>query len=421
MKIILKGFVRRTNELLGLDYMDGKFKVLAANYLFIMMYYTLETVFVNTLLYRITPDMSIVIHYRAVVFFSIAVASNTGAFLSKRFSPVTVIKLGGFAYIVMYLILFFGMDRMDILKDIVAVFSGIGAGFYWSGHNVLLTHYTNKRNRGIGVSILGLIQGIMTLLVPVISGFVISLMPGNTGYRVMFGIGMLTVLLQKGLQNKLSPVEGEIHKSRLRLALKFLWRKTTCQIMLCYEFIRGIRDGVFIFFLNMVLFQIVTEESLVGINTFLTGVMAILGSWAYGKLAGPGRRVKLALLATTILFGGTVLLFWAMSPTMIILFSVVNSFCSLFIIYTANTYSFDVMAQNETMRHYVAELNGFREAALSAGRILGLCIVMLFPATITGYIQAMCVLTLTQYVGVFMMKLVRDTLDRKQIRMSAQY
>jgi len=73
------------------------------------------------------------------------------------------------------------------------------------------------------------------------------------------------------------------------------------------------------------------------------------------------------------------------------------------------------------MRHYVAELNGFREAALSAGRILGLCIVMLFPATITGYIQAMCVLTLTQYVGVFMMKLVRDTLDRKQIRMSAQY
>jgi len=410
-------------ELLGMDHMNQKFKVLALNYIFLMVYFTLESVFVNTLLYRITPEMSIVIYYRAVVYLVTALSMNLAAYLSKRFSPVTVIKLGALSYLIMYLVLFIGMDHMDRLMYVVAVLSGCSTGLYWCGHNFLITHYTSRENRSIGVSILGLVQGTITLLVPVLSGFVISLMPGNAGYRVMFGFGMLAVILQSGAQKRLAPVEVKKHTNDYRLAFKLFWHKTTCKLMLGYEMMRGFREGTFTFFLNMVLFEIITEESLVGINTFLIGVLSIAGSWAYGKLAvGAGRRIKLAFAATTLLLLFCAMLFVAPTAPTVMLFSMGNAFLGVFIMYSCNTYSYDVMGQNETTRQCLAEMGGIREVALTAGKLAGMFVVTRFPSTITGYTQAMCLLIGSQYLTAMMIKLTRDTLDRKQIkRMSAQH
>ena len=133
MWVILKRVKRRTAEMLGLDRMNQKFKILAINYIFLMVYYTLESVFVNTLLYRISPEMSIVIYFRAVVYLVTGLSVNLAAYIAKVHSPVAVLKLGGLSYALMYVVLFIGMDYMDKLKYIVAVFSGIGMGFYWSG------------------------------------------------------------------------------------------------------------------------------------------------------------------------------------------------------------------------------------------------------------------------------------------------
>jgi len=412
----LKRLRSRAADLLGLDQMDARFNILAANYVFLMMYYTLESVFVNTLLYRISPEMGIVIRYRAVVFLFTAVSVNVAAYFCKRFSPVLVIRLAGLSYILMYILLFVGLDHMDRLMYPVAILSGSGIGFYFGGHNMLLTQYTNRANRAMGVSILGVAQGAMTLLVPVVSGFVISLLPGNAGYRTMFGIGMLVVLLQGRLQKKLAPVEQKKKTSELKLALKLIWRKSTCKMMLAFEIVRGFRDGTFAFFLNMVLFEIITQESLVGINTFFTGIMTIFGSWAYGKMAGPGKRVGYALLSTTILLAGCVSMFWFASAATVMIFSAVNAFAHLFIGYTANTFSFDVMSQNETMRRCLAEMSALRESAITLGRLAGLFVLTLFPDTLEGYVWAMCVLTVSQYLAVWLIKLTKDTLDRKQVK-----
>jgi len=420
MWVILKRVKLRTAEMLGLDRMNHKFKILAINYIFLMVYYTLESVFVNTLLYRISPEMSIVIYFRAVVYLITGLSVNLAAYIAKTHSPVIVLKLGGLSYALMYVVLFIGMDYMDKLKYIVAVFSGMGMGFYWSGHNILLTHYTDRINRGVGVSIMGLIQGVMTLLLPVFSGFVISHMQGNSGYRVMFGLGMLSVLLQRRMQNKLPPVEQKKRRSDLRLAIKLVVHKTTCKLMLGYEALRGFRDGTFIFFLNTLLFKIITDESLVGINTFVTGMAAILGSWAYGKLAVPGKRIRYAAISTTILLAVGALLFWKANAFTVMLFSVINAFFNLFLVYTANTFSFDVMGQNETTRQCLPEMSAIREVFMNGGRLLGLYVVMLFPDTVPGYVSAMTVLTLSQFLMVMMMNYTKNTMDRKQIhRMSA--
>lgn len=420
MNRLLRGIKRRTIEMLSLDRMSEKYQVLAVNYIFLMLYSTLESVFVNTLLYRISSDISIVIFYRGMVFVVTAVAMQFAAYMGQKKTPLATIRLGSVLYFLSYLALFLFLDYMAQIMYLAATLTGLGAAFYWSGHNLLVTHYTTKDNRDIAISILGIIQGVMTLCVPVVSGFVIAWMPGTTGYRVMFGIGMLSVGAQLYFQKFLAHVEQKKHTSEIRLALKLLTRKVSYRLMMGYEFIRGFRDGAFAFILNMLLFEIITDESLVGINTFLTGVMAIIGSWVYGKFVTPRMRARYSVIATIILVVSCGSLLLLMNAATVITFSIINAFFILFIVYSCNNFTYDVISQNETTRKCMGEVLAIREGSIALGRVCGLIVVMLFPRTQLGYIQAMLLLTVAQALAALFQKLTEKVLIRNRARDQVQ-
>lgn len=411
---------RHVADTLSLERMSGKFHILSGNYIFLMIYATLESVFVNTLLYRITPDISIVVIYRGITYISSAVMMQYAAHVSRKKDPVTVIRLGGALYLAMYIVLFFCMDYMSSFMYLTAILSGAGGAFYWSGHNTLIPHYTVPSNRDIGVSILCIIQGVAALFVPIISGGVISLGEAvfgspNIGYRLMFGVGTATVVMQILYQRKLPPVEQLVHKSETKLALKLLRKDATFKYMMLFEILRGFRDGTFGFILNMILFEIITSESLVGLNAFLTGVMSIAGAWAYGKLVKPSLRARYAIIATTaMLFFCSMLLIKSSAP-IVMIFAMINSFFALFVANSASNSAIDIMTNNMVKRKCLSESLSIREVALTLGRIGGLSILSLFPSTMTGRIIAMIILTATQYVlAILVGKSVR-IINRKYI------
>ncbi|MDL2232788.1 hypothetical protein LJC63_04315 [Ruminococcaceae bacterium OttesenSCG-928-L11] len=411
---VFAGIKRKAFDILGLDRMGERYQKLAQNYIFLVFYTTLESVFVNTLLYKISPSMTGVVIYRAITYVAAAITMHLAAYICQKKSPLVVIRLGGMFYLLMYVALFFGLNYMDKLNYFVAFLAGTGGAFYWTAHNILVSHYTTKNNRDIGISALGVIQGIITLFCPVISGFVIARMPGDIGYRIMFGVGMLCVVAQIRVQLKLTPVEQTIHKSQLRLAIKLLLGKLTYKMLMAYEFVRGIRDGTFAFIVNMLLFEIITDESLVGINTFLTGIMAIIGSWVYGRLVRRHNRGQYLIVVTTLLLGVCSLLFLKMNAPMVMLFNVINSFLQLFIINSCNNTTFDVLGENNSTRKSMGEMLAIREGAMAAGRICGLAIMMALPQNATGYVTAMCLLTASQYIVAFIMWRVQRTLQRKE-------
>jgi YQGE family putative transporter len=398
--------------------MSGQYHILAVNYIFLMTYATLESIFVNTLLYRISPDISIVITYRGITYIASAVTMHAAAYIIRKTGPVLVTRMGGAVYLAMYIVLFFGMDHMKSLMYLTAFLSGTAGAFYWAGHNTLIPHYTTPQNRDVGVSILCIIQGAATLLVPIISGEVISFTEAvfgspETGYRVIFGLGMLTVAAQVRYQRRLPAVEPPLRKSKIRLAVKLFVRKLTLRYCLCYEFLRGFRDGAFAFILNMVLFELVTSESLVGVNAFLTGVMSILGAWAYGKLVTPRLRVRYTVIAATAMSAFCSLLFAFPSVPVVMLFAVVNAFFALFISNVSSNSTIDALTENALCRKALGETLSIREGFLALGRVLGLCVFFLVPDDMPGKTAAMLALTLSQYLLALLVWLSRRVSTRK--------
>ncbi|WRS28810.1 MFS transporter [Oscillospiraceae bacterium MB08-C2-2] len=412
MKIILRRISQRSAEFLGFDRMGEAYPIFTKVYTFLWLYSTLETVFMNTLLIRLTGNSDSVMYYKMIIYVVTAVAMHGSALIAHRLSPVHSIRLSAVLYGIMYLFLFILTDYLGVYMPYLAVLSGVACGLYWCSHNILLTLYTTERNRDIGVGILGVINGIITLLIPIVSGFVITAYPNNyLGYRIMFGVGFASVIMQFIMSLRLYPVEHKTREPQFRLALSLVRQRKSVRFVFCSEFIRGFREGTFLFFLNTLLFEFVSDERLVGLNTFLTGAASIVAAWVYGRIVAAHLRGKFVVIATSLLMGATFCLFFGLNSVSIVIYSIVNAFLQLFVVNASSVSSFAVFTQDEKARFCLGESFAFREVSLALGRVVGIYVVVLFPKTPTGYISAMLLLTVTQYLVALCIRVIRRELS----------
>ena len=415
--LLARGVKRKISNALSLDIMGDKFNILAINYVFLMVYFTLESVFVNTLILRVSDgDMSVVLTYRAFTFAFSAVGMNLASVFPRKINSIRAMRISGVLYVILFSVLFFGMEHLSHFIYLVGILSGIAVGLYFAGHLVLFNNYTTAQNRAAGIAIVTVTQGVTTLTMPLISGLVIGFMPGMIGYRVMFGVAIATVLAQVSSMRKLTPVQSEQKKSRIGFTFCLIFKRPVLRTMMSMDFSRGLREGVFAFFLNIVLFEIVNSESLVGLNTFLAGLASILAAWLYGRLVTPRRRAPLAAACVTVLFVFCSSLLFVLSPLTIILFSIVNAFLAQLIINSGMNCSFDIMGQTQETRSVMSELLGFREAFMMSGRIIGIMVVGLFPANLQGYVHAMLALTAVQYLSAILMFVCHRLFEKEQRR-----
>ena len=416
--LLAQGIKRKVYDALSLDRMNEKYGILALNHVFMMACVTLEVVFVNILIMRVSGgDIQAVLTNRALVFIFTAVGMNMVPVLSRKINAVTAIRVSGFLYILVFFVLLIGTEQIFLLVYAVGALSGLAWGFYWFGQIALLTSYTTQQNRAVGIAIFAVIQGSMALVMPLASGGVIDFMPGMDGYRLMFGAAIVALVVQRFfIMCKLPPVQTEHRKSEYRIAFRLLFKRAGLRIMAAMEFSRGLRDGVFGFFLNLVLFEIVNSESLVGVNSFLAGLASILAAWLYGRMITDRNKGRLTVISVSVLMAFFPILYFAIGPATVILFSVANAFFAMFINNSVMNNSFDALGQNEQTRSVMSELIGIREAALVSGRISGIVIMALFPAGLQGYVQAMLALTATQYVVAFLLYLSRRVREREQSR-----
>jgi len=400
--------------------MSDKFGVLALNLIFLMAYFNLEGIFVNTLLLRVSGgEMQVVLVYRAVTFVFSAMGMWIATLFSGKINSVMAIRLGCVLYATAFMILFFGMDHLTSLMYVVGALIGAAGGIYFLGHNMLLTHYTTPQNRALGLSIMTIIQGALALLMPLVSGFVIGTVPGMLGYRIMFGAAICAIIAQISFARKLSPVEVVAKKGQLRVAFRLILGRLTLRLVLLLEFFRGLREGVFAFFLSIVLFEIVASESIVGVNAFLAGAATIVAAWLYGRISTPSNRAGLVGICACVAVGFCALLLLNLGPFAIIMFSIINAFLTMLVMNSVVNTSFDILAHDEASRSVMTELMAFRELPMQTGRLGGILVVGLFPATLLGYIHAMLTLSATLFIVALLLHMIRRVREKEAEQVGA--
>ncbi len=398
-------FKLRAADVLGTAVLSPKFMAFAGVHTCFLIFTNLHGVFINTLLLRVTGDNTLALWYNIIFYFGFAVSMPLGAVFMRKTSPSTSSRTGIFLYILMY-ITFFALMFTGTLSQgvpILAILSAFAATAYWIAYNLMLIEFTGENNRDVGIALIGMSAGLVSLIMPTFSGLVIASFSGMTGYYVMFGLSLMVAVLTISLSvSKVPPIPSKTKKTYFKLALHDIKTKKVWQICMACEFIKGLREGTFAFFLNVLLFQLVQNEALIGLNTFLSALLTILANWTISHFMRPQKRVRWVLAAATVLFLASGMLFLRLDATTIIIMSVINAYFNIILLNPITAILFSVFAHTSDGAKAKYELLGIKDCFLGIGRGAGVILVLLFPQTPKGYLVAMCLLSATQYLTVFL-------------------
>ncbi len=405
----------RIVDVLGIAVLSANFFRFALVHTFFLIFTNLHGVFINTLLYRVTGENTIILQYNLIFYLAFSVSMPLAAVLMRKTSPRISSRVGILLFIGMYLT-FFGLmftNTLAIGMPAIAILSAFASSAYWIAYNVMLIEFTHVNERDVAISFMGMSGGTVSLIMPALSGFVISQFSGMMGYYVMFGVSMLIAIITMLLSTlKIPPIPSKTNRLYFQSAFSHLVKTRVWRSCMFCEFLKGIREGTFAFFLNLLLFDLVQNEALIGFNTLLVGVLAILANWTISRFMRPEHRVKWMLIATTVLFVASGLLFLELNAATIIIMSIANSYFNVILLNPTTPVLFSLFNRTEEGKKAKYEFLAMKDSSLGVGRCLGVIMVLLFPQTHMGYLVAMGVLTVTQYLTVLVTKHSMNLLEK---------
>ncbi len=390
---------------LGLSQLGTNFKKFAAMHCTYSIFQAMVSSYIITLLMRVTGNGDIVIWYNLATFLFQGCGVVLAVAVMRRGGINLAGRLAVFGFIILYSVLLFSMSSADRFMPLFGLLNGVSNGFYWLSYASYLTAFTEDSGRDAAQGVMGFINGVTILAMPALSGFLIETIGKAAGtfvgYTVVFGasfaVASCTILLSFRLPKQIGAPMAS--KTCFRKALREIAGDPCWRCGMACETLRGIRDGTFGFLLNLLLFETIQSETLIGINNLLASVGTIVSFWVAGRIIRPGNRVRFMLAGSVILLVACGFPAFSLGPATIMVFAVVNAFFSTFVINPSNSIMF-LIVQRKSEPEMTNEYLAIRDVFLVAGRMIGVLILFVFPREQLGYVIAIVLLTLSQFIVV---------------------
>lgn len=392
---------------------DG-FTTFAAVHAVFLIFTSLQGVFINTLFMRLTGNSQLVMIYNIITNCVAGPMMIASSLIARRTSSTFSMRLGILFHICMYATFFLSLHQLEPAMPLIAALAGLGNGCYYFSYSYILNAFSTDESRDLAASIIGVLAGVVSLTVPALSGVVIAQFEGLTGYTVMFGFSLGMAIAAVLISTRLVPVVPEDRQSHLLPLLRVIREGRLYRLILLGDFIKCAREGVCGFLFNVLLFEAITNEAVVGLNTLFSGIASILGAFVYGRLVSSKNRILSMGASCTVLLLCASLLFVRLSPVTIILYSTLNAAMGPFLMNPAFSICYQHVLGSEKSRAAMAEFIGVRECFIGLGRICGIIFTMLMPASTFGYVTTIVFLTAAQYLMMLIFRYVQNRHARER-------
>ncbi|MEG0269365.1 MAG: MFS transporter [Clostridia bacterium] len=366
----------------------------------------LPAVFINTLLFGQSGELSVVLSYNAAYFISGALTMVLAAYIMKNMSPGIVAVVGIGIYNALILL---GANASHFAV-LLGIITGFADGFYWLSYGNLISSTTTLPTRDSGLAIVSICCSCVNLVVPLLAGVLISAIGGTNGYIAVFALAFVVSLATGALALRLprTPAQSDAPPVAYGKVFALLKTEKPLRYALMAQSCKGIREGAFTFILSVVLYQMVKNEMLIGVNTFLGAIAAILSYVLMSHLLTPRNRIRYMTLALCILVFAAGLCLLKLSPLMVIAFTVFNAFFAGFMENPCYTNFLDMLQGTQKAVEHRSELLAINECSLVTGRCIGLVIIYLvstfFGTSVELQMVSLVVLTLTQVGTILLCK-----------------
>ena len=238
-----------------------------------LVFTSLHGTFMNTLLMRVTGGSDSAMMFNLISGLVTGLMLAASVPLAKRTSVIFPLQMGVAVYLLMYGLFFAFFDSVDRVVPLLALFSGIGAGAYWYSYNMAVGGYLTDENRDKGLGFLSAGEGVASLTVPFIAGWVISSFEGLAGYIAVFGLGLAVAAVTVFLSLRLVKLPLGDRQTRYKKALKITFTDWGMFTLILSNCVKGIRLGTLLFFMNILVYDAAESEFVVGLSNLLSGAM----------------------------------------------------------------------------------------------------------------------------------------------------
>ena len=270
-----------------------------------------------------------------------------------------------FSMIAYYLLILSLKEQAQLFLIPLGIFNGIGQGFYYFSFNLLTGQLVKKSEQGRFFSYQQTFSYLFGIIIPSLSGYIISIYTKLTGYYILFFISALLLII--GIYMSIF-IKGLTLNQNIRL-LEVLKLKY-------YNFSNGIRDSIFNQIFTVFAYTIISNEQIIG---QFNSIMACIGIFSSSLIASKFNRTNQKnyhLIASMIYFGIMSLLGIFQSPKILLITYILLGvvYCWNQTIFQSVKFQLAKIANNDYNQYEYIVASEF---PIALGRIIGLSISLI--------------------------------------------
>ena len=390
----------RAASALGADQLSQSFQTFIKVHCLLLLAMNLSAVFVSMFLLTKNGSFRVVAMFYLFAYAFEAVGYLLANRLTLRFNPVVLSRWGLALYTASYIALLIMRENSSRHYFIVAVFTGLGAGLYWLPYHRFCVEFSTLSTRQVALSVMGIASNFIILAAPPLSGFIISRLQSG-GYMIVFSVSVLSFFASAFVSRKLSASNPKPLAARPGFFRRSFMKSKVLRMISYAELLRGARDGVFLFYLNILIYSMTSNEFVIALSITARGLSLMLIFALIGRRFTQKSRntalIVCGLLAAALPAGLYMWFTWLS----VIIYSVID-----FAVYNlaVNSASYICYAAGETFSGADKsgssdDVSAMRCFALNVGRVLGTLVLLAFPLSGKDMIPVFIVLNMLALLG----------------------
>ncbi|NJP39525.1 MFS transporter [Oscillospiraceae bacterium HV4-5-C5C] len=386
---------------LGLATLPAGHRSFIKEHLFFLLFAAIPGTFVNTFFFRQSGTVATAAIYNALACFGSALVMHFSSFVVIKKNPAFLMRVGVMLYNLFYLALIIGREQAAAYMPLYALGAAVAGGFYWQGYNLLMQSAASPEIVNHTVSLFGMGSAVISLVIPVLTGNLISHMQGMTGYTVVFFLAFVVSLYTLNLARRI-PVSHQSTSHNLIKAYHYTFTHKSWLLVMLSETFRGMRETSFPLFLSLIFFRYVNNELLLGISTMCSGMAALLANDLTRRKIRADNRLRWVFRACLMITAGFLLLFLNNSGGLIFGLSVFYSFMIPFVANPSVGIMYNTLQRSRSDINF-GQTMAIHELFLATGRVLGLMILLQLSHSETLYAWGFLLLNLTGFIAAWLL------------------
>ena len=371
---------------------------------------SMSGLFLNLYLWRLTEDFTINAVYSIINFTVTPFAFALGGLIAKKLDRMVLYRLGIMLCAAFYLLVIITREAVPNYYILFAVLNGISSGFYWTGYLILQYDVSTDQNRVRYLAINMVTFNSAGLIGPALAGSIIARMEGLQGYIIIFMLAFIMFVIAAIISTRIKTIVNH-HKAYYLHFVGLVMKKNKLWFYsLCSFFVFGLFQGIMLFLPNILLFQALDREDLVGYFGVLFSGITVATGYVISRRAQKEQIRKYILYATSFIVLAASLLLIDVKLWSVVPFMIVFSICNPLSANSMTSYFYRLISTLPLKGQLKVESVVMREAFLNAGRVASIALMILLASDLQSkWIPVVIVaMAAAQYLMLLFIKSEKD-------------